>query len=47
MIKSNPERTRERIRRLQEYMRSYVLADGAFVCRHFSECRASRAEFPF
>lgn len=47
MIKSYPERTRERVRRLQEYMRSHVLDDGKFVCRHFSACRASRSDFPF
>ncbi len=48
MIRSFPERTRERIRLLEEYVRAELLwADGSFVCGSFTECRASREGFPF
>ena len=48
MIRSYPERTRERGRLLGEYVRAHLLSDdGVFICRHFKECRASRSGFPF
>ena len=48
MIRSYPERTRKRLRLLQEYVRANLLAeDGSFICSRYAECRASRAAFPF
>lgn len=47
MIRVDPARTEQRRRALQAYMRANVLADGAFVCRDFPACRASRSAFPF
>ncbi len=47
-IQSHPERTRERVRLLEEYVRSELLSvDGSFVCGSYALCRASRAGFPF
>lgn len=40
-IQSDTERTKRRIRRLQEYVRQHLVANGHFVCKHFPECRAS------
>lgn len=48
MISSHPERTRQRVRLLQAYVREHLLAgNGRFVCGSYSECRASRSGFPF
>ena len=48
VIRSHPERTRKRVRLLEEYVRSELLsADGSFVCGSYAKCRASRAGFPF
>lgn len=48
MISSHPERTRERIRLLEDYVRANLLAeDGSFICGSYAQCRASRAGLPF
>lgn len=48
VIRSYPERTRERVRLLEEYVRAELLArDGSFICSRYAECRASRAAYPF
>ena len=48
MIRSDPEKTKERIRRLEGYIRKNLLsAEGAFICDRFSQCRESRSGFPF
>ena len=48
MISSYPERTRERVRLLEDYVRVNLLAkDGSFICGSFAQCRASRAGLPF
>ena len=48
MIQSDPEKTKERIRQLEEYIRKNLLSDeGAFICDHFMQCRESRAGLPF
>lgn len=48
MIRSFAERTRARVRLLEEYVRAELLSrDGTFICGRYAECRASRAEFPF
>ena len=48
MISSHPERTRERVRLLQVYVREHLLSeDGRFICASYSACRASRSAFPF
>ena len=48
MIRSFPERTRERVRSLEDYVRTELLAqDGSFVCGSYAECRDSRKGFPF
>ena len=47
-IRSNPERTKERIRCLEEYIRKNLLpGDGSFICEHFTQCRGSRSGLPF
>lgn len=38
---SDPERTRERFRRLREYVRQNLLVDGQFICKHYRKCLAS------
>ena len=40
-VQSDPERTRERFRRLREYVRQNLLVDGRFICKHYHECLAS------
>ena len=48
MIRSYPERTRERVLRLDDYVRTNLLSSyGSFICGSYSECRASRSGFPF
>ena len=48
MIRSYPERTRERLRQLEQYVRAHLLSpQGSFICKSYGECRASRREFPF
>ena len=47
MISSNIDKIQDRIRLLEEYMRSQVLVGSSFICRTFQQCRASRSEFPF
>lgn len=48
MIRSNPDLTRTRQRKLQEYVRSQLIASiGEFICTDQSECRASRENFYF
>lgn len=48
MIRSYPERTRERIRLLEEYVQANLLTGhGSFICRSFRECRSSRGDLPF
>ena len=47
LISSHPQRTQERIARLDAYIRDNLLSDGSFICSDFAECRASRCGFPF
>ena len=47
MIRSDPQKTQERIARLDDYIRENLLSDGSFICGSFDECRASRCGFPF
>ena len=47
MIRSDPQKTQERIARLDEYIREDLLSDGKFICCSFEQCRASRSGFPF
>lgn len=48
MIRSNPDITSSRQKKLQEYVRSQLISSsGAFICSHYSECRESRKGFPF
>ena len=48
MIRSNPGRTRERVRMLEEYVRANLLsAAGSFICTSFEQCRSSRCGYPF
>ncbi len=48
MTRSYPERTRERIRLLEQYVQANLLAEGgSFICRSYRECRSSRSGFPF
>ena len=41
MITSDPERTAERIRTLEEYVRRNLLDTERFICKHHRDCRAS------
>lgn len=41
LLVSHPERTSERVRQLDVYMRSEVLAGDRFVCRNYEACKAS------
>ena len=48
IIRSNPDRTRERVRMLEEYVRAELLsAEGSFICTSFEQCRSSRCGYPF
>ena len=48
MIRSNPEKTEDRIRKLQKYVRSNLISDdGNFICSKRTECQKSRGKFPF
>ena len=48
VIRSYPERTRERVRLLEEYVRAELLsAEGSFICGSFEQCQASRSNYPF
>ena len=47
MIRSYPEKTRERVALLDGYIRENLLSDGTFICDSFDQCRASRCGFPF
>ena len=48
MIRSNPEKTKERVRCLEGYIQKNLLSDGgSFICEYFAQCRESRIEFPF
>ena len=42
IMESNPARTAERVAQLEEYSRRHLLADGSFLCRHYTPCSASR-----
>ena len=47
-VQSDPEKTEQRIRRLDQYVRQNLLDDRKFVCKHQGVCRASvcRASAP-
>lgn len=47
MIASDPQKTLERIARLDAYIRENLLSDGSFICSNFADCRASRCGLPF
>lgn len=48
MIRSDPDKTQERIRRLERYIQGNLLSEnGSFICNHFAQCRESRSEWPF
>lgn len=40
-IQSDPERTRERFRRLREYVHQNLLVNGRFICNHYRRCLVS------
>lgn len=46
MMRSFPQRTQQRIALLGGYFHQNVLA-GAFICRHYHDCRESRSECSF
>lgn len=48
MIRSDPDKTQERIRRLERYIQGNLLSEnGSFICNHFAQCRESRSRRPF
>ena len=48
VIQAHPERTRQRVQILEEYVRANLLsAEGSFICTSFEQCRASRCDFPY
>ncbi len=48
MIRSDPDKTQKRIRRLEKYIQGHLLSeDGSFICEHFTQCRESRSGWPF
>ena len=47
MLTSHPDRTAERLAKLNSYMSHNVLTGRSFTCRHYGECLHSRADTLF
>ena len=48
MIRSDPEKTKDRVRKLEEYVREHLIsARREFICSDHQACQQSRSAFPF
>ena len=48
MIRSDPEKTKDRVRKLEEYVRTHLIsARREFICSDHQACQQSRSAFPF